>query len=168
LSFRLLEFHPPVLDLAGVDAVTGKYARCTRHPDNTATGICTGTGSYICPLCTITIDGQPYGYHYLTTPDGQTLLDKYYITALPRPDRDAWLLLGLFAIFPLTFLMAGTFFIWIPILALRSVAMMKLRKHSWLYRSRVPAYQVVLIWAGLVIWLAVVAILVLFFIKIFK
>jgi hypothetical protein len=158
LSYRVLEFPPPPQPAADADAASDSYARCTEHPDQPATGICSATGSYICPRCTVVIDGRPLSYRYLTTAAGQKLLNENYISILPRPDYNLRVLILCLVLFPLTLVMLPLFFVGVPYSAVLLARVFELRRRNLYYRELVSRYVImfwvimVLLWLVLGIW----------------
>ena len=71
-------------DAPGVTADTG--VACSEHPNRMAIGVCAGSGSYICELCRIDLDGVLYGVAYLEA-GGKPLVDGAVARECPRPDR---------------------------------------------------------------------------------
>ena len=153
LSYRILEFAPPPDASEKADHLTDHFAPCTEHPDRLAMEICRGSGNYICPLCTVVIDGEPWSHRYLMTPSGQKLLKDKYISILPRPDRNIPILFSCLILFPLTFIMLMTFVIWIPYLAVQLVNIIRLRRRSWVYRALMPRYLLIATAAGMGVWM---------------
>ncbi|MGC8560322.1 MAG: hypothetical protein ACP5O1_06540 [Phycisphaerae bacterium] len=153
LSYRILDFAPPPEAGEKADNLTDHYAPCTQHPDRPSTAICRGSGNYICPACTVMIDGEPWSSAYLQTPAGQQLLKAKYISVLPRPDRNIPVLFICLILFPLTLIMLITSIIWVPYLAVQLVAMIRLRRRSWIYRALAPRSLLIAITVGMGVWM---------------
>lgn len=61
-------------------------AVCVHHPTKRAVAICEGSGSYICSLCAIDLDGKTYSAQYLEKA-GKKKLGSAFVRHLERPDR---------------------------------------------------------------------------------
>ena len=99
------------------------------------------------------IDGEPWSNAYLQTPAGQKFLKDKYISELPRPDRNLPVLFICLILFPLTIIMLITSIIWVPYLAVQLVAIIRLRRRSWIYRALVPRYLLIATTVGMGIWM---------------
>ena len=73
---------------------------CANHPTKAATAVCAGTGSYICALCAIEIDGETYSADFLATNAAPSATSRFE-RELKRPDKSQLLVL-----------LVGVFLLW--------------------------------------------------------
>lgn len=84
---RLFVFDPPVEVTSDRprQALAGDVT-CAFHATKQAVKICAGTGSYICELCAVEVNGQTYSAQYLNQ-GGTKKIQEAFDRTLKRPDR---------------------------------------------------------------------------------
>lgn len=112
-------------------------AACAHHPTKKAVAICRGTGSYICALCRVNLDGESYSVQYLNA-GGKKLISESTRTALQRPDR-MMLTLSVLSVIPFYFLSP----IMAPFILVYGYRMFALRRKSETYRLAMPMSELI-------------------------
>ena len=127
-SGRVRWFAPVEEEATVGEAATPDDATCAHHPGRKAEAVCAGSGAYLCPLCTVRLQGRVFDVEYVEA-GGVTDLEKAMQRELPRPDRSAILLTYL----PLLFSCIGPI-LWIAALVY-GAKHLRLRKQDPLYRQ---------------------------------
>ena len=90
---------PPAVEVGQPVPVGPDDVACANHPNFAARHVCAGSGTYICDLCAVTLDGEVLAVQYLDGA-GKQKLDRRAATSLKRPDR---LVTGMMAVSLLVF-----------------------------------------------------------------
>ncbi|HEY1684667.1 MAG TPA: hypothetical protein VGG19_07895 [Tepidisphaeraceae bacterium] len=154
--------HLP-LDVKTAESALPEDAACAHHPSKKATAICAGTGDYICSLCTIELNGQPYSAEYLNH-GGKETLGKAFTRTLPRPDSQIRLYLVAAIIIPYVNFVLWIFaFLWIPHAFILYRRALRMRREDKLFSRVMSSMSVVVLPILLVLiaigWIVVVILL---------
>ena len=124
-------------------------ATCIHHPKKKAIAVCSGTGDYIPPLCSIDLNGKIYSADYLNS-TGKTRIGQAFERSLPRPD-------GLAVLYAISVFIPGVnyvtvpfAFLWIPHAFFLYARALQMRRQNPLFkrvmgRGRVIVLPIVLV-----------------------
>ncbi len=142
-------FDPLPFDVKEASAALPDNATCAHHPTKLASAVCTGTGDFICELCRVDLQGEPYSVQFLEA-GGKEKIEKAYRRTLPRPDRAATNYLILCLIPYLNFLAI----LWIPLGIFQYFRIFPLRRKDPLFRRLCSTRRMALVGIGLLLFLA--------------
>ena len=152
-DFTVEKFNPIAFNLQPVEAAAEDHAHCANHPGRSAVALCAGTGNYVCALCAARLGGEVYSVQFLDSPTGRPLFPQRFPGRLRRPDRlDRLLVHGLLNGAG-TLVLAGLFFIVVPVGIVFSSRAIRLRKSDPLYRRLVPRRKIAAMIIATGIWI---------------
>ena len=141
---QAMVFRPLALLVEGAAEALPEDATCAHHPNKKAVAACSGTGDYICALCSIDIEGSTYSAQYLNTV-GRKNVGKAFDRYLDRPDSTVSLFL-LLSIFPgLNIYWCMGMPIWVPIGFFKLAKAQRLRREDVIFARIVSGARLVVL-----------------------
>ena len=137
-------FRPVDLHVDEAEEALPEDAVCVHHPTKRAVAVCSGTGDYICSLCSIEVEGQTFSAAFLNT-KGKKQTRKMFDRYLARPDSTVVLFL-LLCIFPgvNVYWALGTP-VWLPLGFMKLAGARRLRRENPLMSRLISPARLVLL-----------------------
>jgi hypothetical protein len=158
----LYTYSPPLRLLDTPEAALPDDVACAFHPNKRAVEVCEGTGSYICTLCAVPVDGKTYSAEFINSGGLKKLAGKDpFDRKLPRPDLAAisyaaLILIAWWTVVGGPILLAASIFYYVKHLRLRQSDPLYARVTSPLTSIILPILYVAIVggfaFAGLAIW----------------
>lgn len=142
----------------------GDDATCVHHATKKATATCAGSGDYICPLCTVEIEGKPYSLQYLEHA-GAHVMEHQFQRYLPRPDSHIMIYVALVFFVPFTYLWLILSVVWLPHAYALYFSAIQLRKRNPLFREVVGRGRMIVLAVAIVAATIICAIYLLYLIR---
>lgn len=145
---RAYSFDPPPVQIDQPKQALADDATCVHHPNKQAVTVCEGTGSYICALCAVEVNGKTYSADFLNR-GGLKKLGEFFDRNLPRPDR-AIVYFFVFSIFPYTAIAGPVLLI---LAFIRFAQYRKMLTQESLLKRVVPRGRTIVLGLTLIAWL---------------
>lgn len=149
-------YTPPPREVDHAHAAMPDDITCAYHPNKKATHICAGTGSYICTLCMLEIDGEIYSAEYVNQGGLEKAKKKTpYDRVLQRPDHT----IGVFTFLSIFPYCAPLFPLWIGVGIYQFVRHRRMMRENETYahvtRPYATIFSLLLLLAVGLLWLGV-------------